>query len=188
MPEDLFQVGTNSIALVQGDITHEETEAIANAANGGLLGGGGVDGAIHRAAGKELLEACRKVKQALPDGRLATGKAVLTPGFKLKARHVIHCVGPVYSAQGVAKSRALLQSCYLAALRLCQENRIASIAFPSISTGVYHFPVEEAAPIALEAVAKALRTNELPRLVRFVLFDSATFAAYAQTARKLFAR
>jgi O-acetyl-ADP-ribose deacetylase len=180
-----FRAGLGELELVQGDITAQDTEAIANAANGGLLGGGGVDGAIHRAAGGELLDACRKVKQTLPDGRLRTGGAVLTPGFKLKAKHVIHCVGPIYSA-GDGQAPDQLASCYREALRLCRENGIASIAFPSISTGVYHYPLDEAAPVALSAVRDVLARHEIPKLVRFVLFDAATLQAYVRAARKLF--
>lgn len=171
--------------LALGDITRETTEAIANAANGGLLGGGGVDGAIHRAAGPGLLEACRKVKETLPEGRLPTGRAVLTPGFDLPARHVVHCVGPVFRDAG-PKAPFLLESCYLEALRLCEAHGILSIAFPSISTGIYAYPVHDAAPVALGAIRRWLATHSTPRLIRLVLFDEVTFRAYAQAAERLF--
>lgn len=177
-----FQLGRGVLELVAGDITREETEAIANAANGGLLGGGGVDGAIHRAAGPELLDACRQLKRSLPGGRLRTGGAVLTLGFRLKARYVIHCVGPVYSPSN-QEAPLLLASCYREALRLCREQGIRSIAFPSISTGVYGYPTDLAAPIALAAVRDALEASALPEVVRFVLFDSATFDVYRHAAK-----
>jgi O-acetyl-ADP-ribose deacetylase (regulator of RNase III) len=180
-----YRVGKGTLVLAQGDITREETEAIANAANGALLGGGGVDGAIHRAAGPELLAACQEVKKTLPGGRLATGQAVLTPAFMLKAKKVIHCVGPVY-AQAGRDAPKLLESCYAQALRLCRENGIRSIAFPSISTGIYGYPVDRAAPVALGAVKQALEGSDSSLLVKFVLFDEDTFRAYADAAERLF--
>ncbi|HEY3450544.1 MAG TPA: macro domain-containing protein [Myxococcales bacterium] len=180
-----FAVGRGTLVLLQGDITRESTDAIANAANSGFLGGGGVDGAIHRAAGRGLLEACREAKKSLPGGRLRTGGTIITPGFSLKARHVIHCVGPIYGEVGGDDAR-LLASCYFEALRLCRENGLESIAFPSISTGVHGYPVEEAAPIALGEVKRALELGDRPREVRFALFDAGTFAAYEEAARRLF--
>ena len=179
--EHRYGLAACSVELVRGNIVDEKTEAIANAANGGLLGGGGVDGAIHRGAGPQLLEACRQVKKTLPNGRLATGQAVLTPGFQLPAKYVIHCVGPVYSHEGADAPR-LLSSCYDCALRLCRENSIHSIAFPSISTGVYGYPAGEAATVALRTVRSALESHATPGLVRFVLFDDATLQAYVRAA------
>lgn len=169
--------GKTTIELARGDITVEDTDAIVNAANSSLLGGGGVDGAIHRAAGPALLDACREVKQTLPGHSLATGGAVMTPGFNLTARHVIHCVGPVYVEAGDDAPR-LLASCYREAIRLACAKGLRTIAFPSISTGVYGYPVGEAAPIALKAVVDAVAGSEI-HLVRFVLFDASTFAAHA---------
>jgi O-acetyl-ADP-ribose deacetylase (regulator of RNase III) len=154
------------IELVRGNIVHEDVDAIVNAANTSLLGGGGVDGAIHAAAGKELLMECRTL------GGCATGSAKITKGYKLKARHVIHAVGPVYS--GKPRDAELLASAYRACLRLAIEHSLASISFPSISTGAYRFPLDEAAPIAIETV---LAHGESLR-VRFVLFDRTTHAAY----------
>lgn len=182
--EDSFRVGPRFVSLVQGDITRQSTEAIANAANSGLLGGGGVDGAIHRAAGPDLLKACREVKKTLDGGLLPTGQAVLTPGFALPAKYVIHCVGPVYDREGDQAPR-LLASCYLEALRICVDHNIDSIAFPSISTGVYGYPITEAAPVALQAVRQILQQESAPNLVRFCLFDSATYQGYAEAARKV---
>ena len=183
--EQRFRVGKGQLVLKRGDITLEDTDAIANAANGGLLGGAGVDGAIHDAAGPDLLLACRQVKKTLPNGRLPTGGAVITPGFDLPARHVIHCVGPVW-AQAGDDAPWLLASCYSEALRLCRENGLKTIAFPSISTGIYGYPVTLAAPVALGAIRVALERDDLPRLVKMVLFDEVTFRAYADAAEQLF--
>jgi O-acetyl-ADP-ribose deacetylase (regulator of RNase III) len=174
-------LGGCTLELVVGDIARQETEAIANAANAMLMGGGGVDGAIHRAAGPELLDACRALKKTLPGGVLRTGGAVITPGFQLAAKHVIHCVGPIYEREG-DDAPALLASCYREALRLAREADVASLAFPSISTGVYHYPVADAAAVALEVVIDELRTHGRPGLVRFALFDAAVFDAYATAA------
>jgi O-acetyl-ADP-ribose deacetylase (regulator of RNase III) len=180
-----FEQGEAVVELVQGDITRADTTAIANAANSMLMGGGGVDGAIHRAAGPELMEALREIKRDLPGGVLETGGAVLTPGFALGAKYVIHCVGPIYEREG-ARAKKLLAKCYTNALRLCREHGIDSITFPSISTGVYGYPLAEAAPIALEAVSRGLREGPPPKLVRFSLFDPPTVAAYRAAAEKLF--
>lgn len=178
-----FSLRCGTLELVQGDITVADTAAIANAANSMLMGGGGVDGAIHRAAGPELLDALREVKRSLPGGLLDTGRAVLTPGFGLRARVILHCVGPIYEREG-ERAPELLASCYREALALCREHAIESVSFPSISTGVYGYPVTEAAPVALGAVAAAL-AEAGPKLCRFVLFDAETLEAYLQAARDL---
>lgn len=179
-----FPVGAGVIELAQGDLTREVTDAIVNAANRTLLGGGGVDGAIHRAAGPELLAACREVKKTLPGGKLATGGAVATPGFQLRARHVIHCVGPVYDDDPAA-APAALASCHRGALHLCRELGLGSVAFPAISTGVYGYPMSEAAEIALGTVREELSVHRAPTLVRFVLFDAAALAAFVAAALRL---
>ena len=164
--------GGARIELVQGDITRQDTEAIVNAANTSLLGGGGVDGAIHRAGGPSILEECRRL------GGCATGDAKITSGGSLRARFVIHAVGPVYR-DGRHGEPAALASAYRRSLELGIEHGLRSIAFPSISTGAYRFPIGEAAPIALGTVRQILaaRPGTLD-LVRFVLFSAADLHAY----------
>jgi O-acetyl-ADP-ribose deacetylase len=180
-----FSVAESVIELTRGDITQSDTAAVANAANSMLMGGGGVDGAIHRAAGAELVQALLEIKRELPGGVLATGKAVLTPGFGLRARYVIHCVGPIYDRER-ERAPKLLASCYTEALELCRKHAIDSVSFPSISTGVYGYPVDEAAPVALKALGKGLARPGGPAMCRFVLFDEPTLAAYLGAARGLF--
>lgn len=164
------------LELVQGDITREETDAIVNAANSGLRGGGGVDGAIHRAGGPVILEECRQI------GACPTGQAVITSGGRLKARYVIHTVGPVYR-DGHHGEAELLASAYRNSLGLAKERSLQSIAFPSISTGIYGYPVADAARIALGIVREIAKTPGSLEVVRFVLFDEVTYGAY-QTARE----
>jgi O-acetyl-ADP-ribose deacetylase (regulator of RNase III) len=168
------------LALVQGDITQEKTDAIVNAANTTLLGGGGVDGAIHRAAGPELLAESRTL------GGCETGDAKITKGYKLKAKHVIHTVGPVYRRDS-SRASELLASAYHRSLEVARENHIRSIAFPSISTGAYGYPLTEAAPIALKTVRDYLKKHPDIELVRFVLFDQNTLKAYEEALKKLHA-
>lgn len=158
------------IEAVQGDITRQDVDAIVNAANTSLLGGGGVDGAIHRAAGHDLLEACRKI------GGCPTGDARITPGFSLRARHVIHTVGPVWGG-GARGEPELLRRCYQQSLALAVAHGLQSIAFPSISTGAYRFPIERAARIAVDAVRAHAASPPLA-LVRFVCFSDDDLAVY----------
>ncbi len=171
--------GTAMVELVQGDIVRQQVDAIVNAANPSLEGGGGVDGAIHRAAGPRLLEACR----ALPGApvRCPTGEARLTPGFDLPARFVIHTVGPVWRG-GTAGEAELLASAYRSSLAIAEEQRFAEIAFPSISTGVYGYPLDRAAAVALSAVGEHLLAGTHLRLVRFVLFSREAHEAYERAA------
>jgi O-acetyl-ADP-ribose deacetylase (regulator of RNase III) len=172
------EFGGKAIELVQGDITREETDAIVNAANPSLMGGGGVDGAIHRAGGVAILAECQEHRRRL-GGPLPEGEAVITTGGRLRARHVIHTAGPVW--EGGSRGEAdVLARCYRSALRLADEHGLESLAFPSISTGIFGYPVDRAAPVALGAVREALAEARHVRLARFVLFDGATFAAYRE--------
>ncbi|MBN2243670.1 MAG: O-acetyl-ADP-ribose deacetylase [Acidobacteria bacterium] len=161
------------IELIQGDITHQDVSVIVNAANSGLLGGGGVDGAIHRAAGPGLLQECRKL------GGCATGEAKVTGAYDLKAQWIIHTVGPVYK-DGKSGEDRLLASCYRRSLELAKELGAVSIAFPSISTGAYRFPVERACRIALGEIKQFLAQNPVPEKVVLVCFDSFTYGHYAR--------
>lgn len=165
------------IELVHGDITAQTTDAIVNAANAGLLGGGGVDGAIHRAAGRRLLGACAALPQIEPGVRCRPGEAKILPGFDLPARHVIATVGPVWRGGGHAEDETLA-SCYRTCLSLASEHGLESIAFPAISTGVYGFPIERAARIALREIREHLHRAERPSLVICVLFSKADHDVY----------
>ena len=159
------------IKLIQGDITTRKVDAIVNAANRSLLGGGGVDGAIHRAAGPELLEACRLLKGC------ETGEAKITPGFQLPAEYVIHTVGPVWKG-GHQNEAGLLSGCYRNSLELAAEKGLGSIAFPNISTGVYGYPKQEAAEIAVETVQEFLKKHTSPAEVHFLVFDQENYRIY----------
>ncbi len=164
------------------DITRETTVAIVNAANSHLIGGGGVDGAIHRAGGPRILEECARI--VAKQGRLPAGQAVITTGGELPAKWVIHTIGPIYRG-GEHGEPELLASCYEQSLRLAHEYGIESVAFPSISTGAYGYPVAEAAQIAVGAVVAGMALSSRVQAVRFVLFDSATRDAYSRTAQHL---
>ena len=172
------QVGTSRLVLAQGDIAREETEAIVNAANTTLLGGGGVDGAIHRAGGPQILEECRAI------GGCPTGEARITSGGRLKARYVIHAVGPVYR-DGRRGEAALLESAYRMSLELAGAHGVRSVSFPAISTGAYGYPMEEAARIALATARDFLREHPEIVLVRFILFGPAAYEAFARALRAL---
>jgi O-acetyl-ADP-ribose deacetylase len=178
-----YRIGKLSLLeLLEGDITREETDAIVNAANSSLLGGGGVDGAIHRAAGPTLLEQCRKIRDQR--GSLPAGQAVITRGGNLKARYVIHTVGPVWNG-GKVNEPQVLESCYCNALEEANRKGLMSVSFPSISTGAFGYPSHLAAPIALRAVAGILHHPRSVTLARFVLFDRETHSIYAAAAREL---
>ena len=165
------------IEVVQGDITKQKVDAIVNAANTTLLGGGGVDGAIHRAAGPKLLEECRNL-----DG-CPTGQAKITNGYNLPAKWVLHAVGPVWKGGGQGEE-ALLASCYRSCLALAEKCFIRTLAFPSISTGAYGFPVERASQIAVSEIAKFLKQNRSIERVILVCFDKVTFACYERALRE----
>ena len=169
------RVGGAVIELVQGDLTRDDSEAIVNAANSGLGGGGGVDGAIHRAGGPAILAECRRI--VAERGRLPAGQAVITAGGRLAARFVIHTVGPVYS--GKARDAELRASCHAESLKLAAARGLATVAFPAISTGAYGYPLTEAAPVALAAAAGFLRAGGPVRRVRFVLFGAEALAAFS---------
>lgn len=166
------------IGIILGDITKVEVDAIVNAANNTLLGGGGVDGAIHRAAGPKLLEECRKLNGC------ETGKAKITKGYKLPAKYVIHTVGPIWRG-GNANEDELLASCYRNSLQLAAENNIKTIAFPSISTGAYRFPVYRAAKIAINEIARFLEDNESIEKVLMVCFDKGTMDMYSEALSEI---
>ena len=171
------------LILVQGDITLQRTDAIVNAANSSLMGGGGVDGAIHMVGGPKILEECKKI--VAKQGRLPTGKAVITTGGNLPAKYVIHTVGPVWHG-GANNEAQLLASAYSESLKLAEKNNLKSIAFPSISTGVYGYPVKQAAEVALQTVKSFLK-NEARSIkeVTFVLFNSKIYDVYTSTLKDL---
>jgi O-acetyl-ADP-ribose deacetylase (regulator of RNase III) len=171
-------INKSKLSLVQGDITQQETDAIVNAANTRLAGGAGVDGAIHAAGGPSIMAECRKI------GGCPIGQAVITDGGNLKARYVIHTVGPVYQG-GTSGEAALLKSAYLESLKLATARGLKSVAFPAISTGVYAYPVGEAARIALKTVMDYLASQSSMELVRFVLFSQKMYDVFSQELTKL---
>ena len=166
------------IEIVPGDITTQAVDAIVNAANESLLGGGGVDGAIHRAAGPDLLKECRTL------GGCPTGQAKMTRGYRLPAKYVIHTVGPVWRG-GSAGEPELLASCYRSSLQLAHAYGCDTVAFPAVSCGVYGYPLLDAASVALSAVFDELTRGEKPTLVRWVMFDTATYDAWTTTHLRL---
>lgn len=172
--------GTTLIRLVQGDITEQDTDAIVNAANSSLMGGGGVDGAIHRAGGPQILDECKAIVDA--QGRCETGNAVITSGGNLTAKHVIHAVGPVWGG-GDRGERGLLSGAYQRSLELATAHDVRTIAFPSISTGAYRFPVEKAAKIAIATVIDYVQRAPLDE-VRFVLFSASDLQTYENVLSK----
>jgi O-acetyl-ADP-ribose deacetylase (regulator of RNase III) len=177
---DEKNVGGTKLVLVQGDLTAAEVDAVVNAANSTLMGGGGVDGAIHRRGGPEILSACRRAREEEWRDGLPTGKAVITTAGRLTARYVIHTVGPVYSKR--PHIPRLLADCHESSLDLAREHGLRTVAFPAISTGVYGYPLDEAAPVALGTTARYLRTHPGAFTeVRFVLFDDRALEAF-QTA------
>ncbi len=174
------EIGDSVLELVEGDITKQDVDAIVNAANSSLLGGGGVDGAIHRAAGAQLLEECRTL------GGCATGSAKITRGYRLKARHVIHAVGPVYH-DGKHNEPTLLAGAYRTCLELASQNNCASVAFPAISTGVYGYPMEDAARIAFRTIIDYVRAHPEIKLVRYVLFGARALEAHQRVLEQVLA-
>lgn len=172
-----------TLEFVEGDITRQDTDAIVNAANSSLLGGGGVDGAIHRAGGPTILKACRELRATrFPDG-LPAGQAVATTAGDMAARYVIHTVGPIYR-DGRHNEAGTLASAYRESIRVADELSLSSIAFPSISTGAYGYPIEEAAQIAVRTVVESLRSARHVELVRFVLFGAGAYDVFRRAADK----
>lgn len=173
------EINGSIIEIVMGDITKQRTDAIVNAANNRLTPGGGVSGAIHRAAGKELWNECKKL------GGCKTGEAKITKGYNLPAKYVIHTVGPVYGREGKERSAELLKSCYENSLMLALQNGIKSISFPAISTGIYGYPTKEAAKIAIKTIIDFLKENEGIELVRLVLFTKDAFDIHKKALEEL---
>jgi len=173
-----YKISGSTLILAQGDITKESTDAIVNAANSRLAGGGGVDGAIHHAGGPAIMQECRKI------GGCPTGKAVITTGGNLKATHIIHTVGPRYH-DGTEGEAQLLKSAYQESLKLASAKHITSIAFPAISTGAYGYPLHEAAHIALHTIIEYLKEHQDIQLVRFVLYDYTTYGIFTQELKRL---
>jgi O-acetyl-ADP-ribose deacetylase (regulator of RNase III) len=174
--------GGSRVELVQGDITREMVDAIVNAANSGLMGGGGVDGAIHNAGGPAILEECREIRES--KGSLPAGEAVMTSGGRLAARHVIHAVGPVWRGGGHGEAETLAR-CYRNSLELAAARGLSSVAFPAISTGVYSYPVAQAAAIALGTMREVLLAGSPVSLVRCVLFSEQDLGTYRAALRAL---
>lgn len=168
--------------LGPADITRETTDAVVNAANSSLLGGGGVDGAIHRAGGPAILAECKQIVSKI--GRLPAGKAVITGGGHLPAKYVLHTVGPVYCG-GEGEEAEQLASCHRESIRLADQHALQSLSFPAISTGAFGYPVSEAAPIAILSTVEALASANHVKKVRFILFDVATLRAYEKAAERL---
>ncbi len=176
--ETKVKINNSILSLVEGDITNEETDAIVNAANTRLMGGAGVDGAIHRAGGPSIMEECRKI------GGCPTGQAVITTGGNLKAKYVIHTVGPVYK-DGTKGESKLLKSAYQESLKLASARRLKSISFPAISAGIYGYPINKAANIALRTAIDYLKEYTDIELIRFVLFGSKVYNIFSEELEKL---
>lgn len=175
-------INKTKLTLVVGDITKQKTDAIVNAANSSLLGGGGVDGAIHRAGGRQILEGCMKIREK--QGGCQRGEAVITTGGNLPARYVIHTVGPIWRG-GNRGEPELLANCYRNSLKLAVENGIKTVSFPSISTGAYGYPVDKASPIALKAVIEFLRNDDYLDEVVFVLYERWIYQSYEESAKSM---
>ena len=177
-----FLINKTRLVLIQGDLTQQATDAIVDAAISGPMGGGGVDGAIHRAGGPDILEECRKIREKM--GRLPAGQAVLTTGGRLKAKYVIHTVGPVWYGGNSGEAKTLARA-YRESLKLAAEKGLKSISFPAISTGAYGYPMESAARIALETATDFAKQNTSLTEIAFLLFDSYSFKVYADILREL---
>ena len=175
-------VNKTKLSLTVGDITKQKTDAIVNAANSSLMGGGGVDGAIHRAGGPKILEECMKIREK--QGGCDTGEAVITTGGNLPAKYVIHTVGPIWEG-GNRKEPELLANCYKNSLKLAVENGIKTVSFPSISTGAYGYPIDQAATVALKAVIDFLKKDDSLNEVIFVLFNDSIYKSYENVLKSI---
>ncbi|MDI6691192.1 MAG: O-acetyl-ADP-ribose deacetylase [Candidatus Bathyarchaeota archaeon] len=184
MPIEEFRVGKAKIVLIQGDITEMDTDAIVNAVNPSLMGGGGVDGAIHRKGGPKILEECKRIRATEYPNGLPTGKAVITSGGNLKAKYVIHTVGPIWRG-GSSGEPQLLAEAYRNSLKLAVSKGLKTIAFPAISTGAYGYPIEEASKIALSTVKEFLEKEDNLDKVVFVLFSGHDFEIYGKAAEEI---
>jgi|SRR5690625_3805182 len=181
----LFHINNNTLQITIGDITKQFKDVIVNAANGSLLGGGGVDGAIHEAAGPELLEACKELREnQLSGAELETGKVAMTKGYKLPAKYIIHTVGPIWDPKIEALQRIQLSNCYKNALTLAKSHELDSIVFPSISTGAYGFPIELAATIALETITDFLEKTSFGKVI-ITLFSENDLNVYHKKVKSL---
>jgi O-acetyl-ADP-ribose deacetylase (regulator of RNase III) len=185
--ENEFKVGKVTVRLVRGDITEMETDAIVNAANSSLMGGGGVDGAIHRRGGPKILEECKRIRATEWPQGLPTGKAVITSGGNLKAKRVIHTVGPVWRGGNRGEPKLLAQA-YQNSLRLAVAERLKTMAFPSISTGAYGYPIEDASHVALKTVKEFLEKENGLEEVVFVLFSEQTHKVYSDEAEEVMSK
>ena len=181
MVKNKFRIGAAIVRFIRGDITEMATDAIVNAANNTLMGGGGVDGAIHRKGGQEILEECKRIRAAQWPNGLPTGKAAITTGGDLKAKHVIHTVGPVWYGGGEGEA-GLLGDAYKNSMMVAVLNKLRTIAFPSISTGAYGYPVEKASSVAVKAVKRFLETEDGLDEVVFVLFSDRDLNVYFKAA------
>jgi len=181
-----FRIGNAKIRIIRGDITEQETEAIVNAANSSLMGGGGVDGAIHRKGGPKILEECKRIRRTQWPNGLPTGNAVITTGGNLKAKYVIHTVGPVWRG-GKHGEAELLADAYRNSLKLAVSKGIRTISFPAISTGAYGYPMEEAAEVALKTVRDFLEAEDKLDEVVFVLFTESAYRVYERKAKEILA-
>lgn len=179
-----IKINNNDLTLTIGDITEQNVDAIVNAANGTLLGGGGVDGAIHKKAGPQLLEECQHIRrQKLNGDLLKTGEAIITKGYKLPAKYVIHTVGPIWENED-GNEELLLKNCYEHVLKIAQQYKLQTIAFPSISTGVYRYPIDLASEVALKTVIRILKRTE-NMSVTFTLFSEEDFEVYKQCLKQI---
>ncbi len=180
----VVNIGKARLILVKGDITEQDTDAIVNAANPSLMGGGGVDGAIHRKGGPKILEECKKIRETKYPNGLPTGEAVITTGGNLKAKYVIHTVGPIWKG-GSYNEAQLLEKAYKNSLRLAIENGLKTISFPSISTGAYGYPIEKASRVALNTIKNFLEKENKIEEVRIVLFTEKDFKIYEEALEEI---